>query len=273
VIVLIISEGVFIGFIFVSLIGGISSLIIFIFLCSFEHRIEMVEMERDNIMLKASLKDAKFLHLSSQMKPHLLFNVLNSIISLLHFKHIGKASDAMYSLSHMLRYTIDTGQISKLQEECNYIHYYLNIERIRFEDRLHFEIDISPELLKMTVPSFCLQTLVENVCKHCMMKDERPIFISVIGKLEKDFVRLYVQDNGAGMSTDQINAFNQWKLMGINDDDTEHSPTGSIGLKNVYKRMKYHFGQGFTMEIENTNGTAVTLLIPNGRIFTDGQAL
>jgi sensor histidine kinase YesM len=263
---MIVTEGFFIVFIFISLIGGMASLIIIVFLSSFENRIEMVEIERDNLMLKASLYDTKFLHLSSQIKPHLLFNVLNSIISLLHFKQITKAIHAMYSLSKMLRYTIDARQLSKLEEECLYSQYYLDIEKIRFGERLHYEINIRPEVSFLLVPSFCLQTLVENVCKHCMMFDERKIMITIKGEMIGDFIHLTVQDNGPGISDEKLIAFDKWKSFGITDDVLENNPTGSIGLKNVYKRMIYHFGEKFSMEIRNENGTAVTMLIPNERI-------
>lgn len=263
---MIITEGAFISFIFISIIGSISSFIIFILLISFENKIRIIEIERDNVTLKASLEETKFLHLASQIKPHFLFNVLNTIISLLHFKQLEKAKKAMYSLSRLLRFSIEAKQTCKLREESNYVRDYLNIEKIRFEKRLDFDIDIDPVLLEREVPSFCLLTLVENIFKHSIEITEKPILISVGGTVENNLVKLSVSDNGIGMSNDKISAFNNWKLSYENESGKGSLPTEHIGLQNVYSRMKYLIGKEFSMTIENSGGTKVTLIFPNERI-------
>jgi sensor histidine kinase YesM len=268
VVILIISESGFVYLIFFSLIGGVTSFIIMICLISFERKLELIDIEKDRIKLEASLKEAKFLHLSSQIKPHFLFNVLGTIISLLYFKKISKAMSTVYSLSRMLRYTADIKEMCTLQQECLYLKDYLDIQKVRFGDRLVFELDLEERLQGMQVPSLCLQPIVENVCKHCMEEDDNPIAILVKGLVDDEKVQIMIQDNGKGMALEKINTFYETRNKpGQEDQDQhhqhhEHQVAGGVGLVNVHKRITYHFGTEYGLDISSEHGTKVTLTFP-----------
>jgi sensor histidine kinase YesM len=263
---MIISESGFVYLIFFSLIGGVTSFIIMICLISFERKFELIDIEKDKIQLEASLKEAKFLHLSSQIKPHFLFNVLGTIISLLYFKKINKAISAVYSLSRMLRYTTDIKEMSTFQQECLYLKDYLDIQKVRFGDRLLFELDLDDRLKGMHVPSLCLQPIIENVCKHCMEDDDNPTSILVKSLIDDEKVQIMVQDSGKGIALEKINAFyetrNQPGQVDQDHQEQQDQMNGGVGLINVHRRMTYHFGMEYGLDIALEQGTKVTLTFP-----------
>jgi len=149
--------------------------------------------------LQAQLSDAKLLALKSQLQPHFLFNTLHSISSLM-LSDVQSADTMIARLSDLLRMSLeDEGQhLISLKRELDFTQAYLDIEKIRFGDRLVVVFDVPPEVLDSLVPHFLLQPLVENSIKHGISKRSHAGEIEVRAEKLRDDLILKVRDNGSG---------------------------------------------------------------------------
>lgn len=150
--------------------------------------------------LEKHLAEARLQSLLRQLKPHFLFNTLNGIASLMH-SDVHAADRMLVRLSELLRLTMNhSGRpLARLRDEVAFIEKYLEIERIRFRDRLTVELDIDRAALDAEVPSLILQPLVENAIRHGIEPHARPGRIRVGARREGAQVVLTVRDNGAGV--------------------------------------------------------------------------
>jgi len=196
--------------------------------------------------LEKHLTEARLQSLLRQLKPHFLFNTLNGIASLMH-SDVHAADKMLVRLSELLRLTMHhPGQpLTKLREEIAFIEKYLEIERIRFRDRLAVEIRAAPDTLELEVPSLIIQPLVENAIRHGIEPQARPGRIEVEARREGATLVLLVRDNGAGQ------------------------PPGGftregIGLANTRERLRELYGDRHRFELANRpdGGLEVRLTIP-----------
>jgi two-component system LytT family sensor kinase len=196
--------------------------------------------------LEKHLTEARLQSLLRQLQPHFLFNTLNGIASLMH-SDVHAADKMLVRLSELLRLTMHhPGQpLTRLREEIAFIEKYLEIERIRFRDRLAVEIRVAPDTLDLEVPSLILQPLVENAIRHGIEPHARPGRIEVEARRENGTLMLVVRDNGAGQ------------------------PPGGftregIGLANTRERLRELYGDGHRFELANhpAGGLEVRLVLP-----------
>jgi LytS/YehU family sensor histidine kinase len=144
---------------------------------------------------KELIRKAELESLRQQFQPHFLFNSLNSIQSLIQFDQ-NKASEMIQTLADFLRGSISNNENNKrsLEEEIHHLRLYLAIETIRFEDRLEVEFNISEHALKIELPSFIIQPLVENSIKHGLYGTTGSIKIKLRAIVNKDFLIVKVQN-------------------------------------------------------------------------------
>ncbi len=196
--------------------------------------------------LEKHLAEARLQALLRQLKPHFLFNTLNGIASLMH-SDVEAADRMLVRLSELLRLTMShPGQpLTRLREEIAFIEKYLEIERIRFRDRLSVTLEIDPAALETEVPSLILQPLVENAIRHGIEPHARPGRIELTARCKPGFVELAVHDNGAGQ------------------------PAGGfarvgIGLGNTRARLSELYGDRHRFELANhpDGGLVVRVTIP-----------
>ena len=197
--------------------------------------------------LEKHLAEARLQALLRQLKPHFLFNTLNGIASLMH-SDVEAADRMLVRLGELLRLTMShPGQpLSRLHEEVAFIEKYLEIERIRFRDRLAVEITIDPAVLEAEVPSLILQPLVENAIRHGIEPHARPGRLVVSARRTPGFLELEVRDNGAGQ------------------------PPGGftregIGLGNTRARLRELYGAAHRFELANhpDGGFIVRVSLPD----------
>ena len=152
------------------------------------------------LALEKHLTEARLQSLLRQLKPHFLFNALNGIASLM-YSDVAAAERMLVRLAELLRQTMSqTGApLSPLRAEISFLECYLEIERIRFRDRLTFQMDVDPETLDAQVPSLILQPLVENAIRHGIEPQMRVGHIAVRAVRDEDNLVLTVTDNGGGM--------------------------------------------------------------------------
>lgn len=168
--------------------------------------------------LEIELNQTKLQMLKSQLQPHFLFNALNSVVSVID-ENKRKAQEMLINLSDILRTTLNTDFIKQatLGEEINYLEKYLAIEKMRYEDQLNYEIQVSAEAVKMELPSLILQPLVENAIKHGFKGIQRELKIVIEANAEQKIV--IVKNNGAAYT-----------------DTTQRT-----GLRNVSERLSICF--------------------------------
>jgi signal transduction histidine kinase len=187
--------------------------------------------------------------LRSQLNPHFLFNALHTVVQLIP-REPKVAAQAAEQLAGLLRTTIEEDRDTvSVSEEIGFIERYLEIERIRFGDRLRVHTDISAEASSASVPSFAIQTLVENAVRHGASPVVEPTDISIAAQIINGTLILTVSDNGAGMS-----------------DSPDKSGTG---LKRLRERLAVLYGGRASLDLAavEPRGTKATLRIPQE--FTD----
>lgn len=197
--------------------------------------------------LEKHLAEARLQALLRQLQPHFLFNTLNGIASLMH-SDVPAADRMLVRLGELLRLTMShPGQpLTRLHEEIAFIEKYLEIERIRFRDRLSVSCEIEPGVLDAAVPSLILQPLVENAIRHGIEPHDRPGRLELTARRGTDgTVELVVRDNGAGL------------------------PPGGftregIGLGNTRARLRELYGDRHRFELANhpEGGLVVRVRIP-----------
>jgi two-component system LytT family sensor kinase len=196
--------------------------------------------------LEKRLTEARLQALLRQLKPHFLFNTLNGIASLMH-SDVNAADRMLVRLSELLRLTMHhPGQpLTKLRDELAFIEKYLEIERIRFRDRLAVEIVAAPDTLDVDVPSLLLQPLVENAIRHGVEPLARPGRIEIEARREGNLLLLVVRDNGAGQPPDGFSR-------------------EGIGLANTRERLRELYGGRHRFELANhaAGGLEIRIILP-----------
>ncbi len=204
--------------------GGLfyALLVLTYYLVYYNHNLQ--EQARKQLELANAVKDAELKMLKFQINPHFIFNGLNSISSLT-VSDPPAAQKMVVKLSHFLRYSLgkDNKEINLLKDEINNIQLYLDIEKIRFGDRLHFETDIDAECYNCTIPNLILQPLFENAIKHGVQESINAITIKL--KVEKldDTIELCISNNF--------------------DPDAISQKGAGIGLKNIQERLNLIYGR------------------------------
>jgi two-component system LytT family sensor kinase len=197
-------------------------------------------IEQKNLLTTAELKLAQ-----AQVSPHFLFNALNTISAIIR-KDADRARDLLLHLSNFFRKNLkQTGDLATLEEELNHVQSYLVIEKARFEDRLHLEMDIDPQLMSIKLPVFTLQPIVENAIKHGIstMLGQGVIRLTVVRQPGK--IRISVEDNAGNF--------------------IERGRKG-LGLNIVEKRIKNLCGEGHGLEIFciPQERTEIAITVPEG---------
>jgi len=201
--------------------------------------------------------------LQAQIKPHFLFNALNTIISL-SLDEPETAHDLLLYLSRYLRGSFDfknKERLVPLRKELDLAEAYLNIERARFGDRLHvrFEIDANADCL---LPPLTIQPLVENAVRHGVTKKEEGGTVTIAVHIAGDEAILSVEDDGSGMA----------ESLDVILSREADNPNGSgVGLKNIHLRLIRQFGKGLEAESEVGRGTRIALRLPLLRNSGDAE--
>ncbi|HKP10910.1 MAG TPA: histidine kinase [Blastocatellia bacterium] len=209
--------------------------------------------------LKAELAQAQLQALKMQLQPHFLFNTLNSISALLD-EDADAADEMIARLGDFLRMTLENSGAQRvtLQEEMEFLRCYLEIEHVRFQDRLTVSYDIAPDVLDALVPNLILQPIVENAIRHGVVMQAGPGRINVRASHADGLLVLRVSDNGPGLAAAQ---------------DSSGRLRGGVGLSNTRSRLEHLYGaaQRFEMADAREGGLQVTLEIPFEKAETSAQ--
>lgn len=236
---------------------------------SFNHMLDTIEEMIEQIKVKEEAKrNAELEMLQAQINPHFLFNVLNAIR--LKIKMDGNAGSAslIYSLSALLRMTINRNNaFISLEEEVTIVKHYVDLMNFRHQHDVELEIDVSDTASSIEVPRFFLQPVIENAIIHG--KNNRKVTIRIMANEQsKNQLELIVTDNGKGMDAATLERL-QEKVFKSNSNTfiKSNQSFNGIGVQNVYQRMKLIYGEEFQMTIDSIEGegTTLTLHIPVDR--------
>ena len=196
------------------------------------------------------LKYSELKALQSQINPHFLFNVLNTMTSLIR-TNPEKAREVTIDLSNYLRYNLDNNLKNvELIKELNQIDTYIKIEKARFGDKLNIIYDVDESLYNFQIPSLIIQPLVENSIKHGILKKRDKGFVKIIvKKIDKD-IEVAIEDDGVGIEQSII-------------DNLDKKIEENIGLKNVHQRLKLLYGEGLNIT-KLEQGTRIKFKILGG---------
>jgi sensor histidine kinase YesM len=190
--------------------------------------------------------------LQTQIKPHFIFNVLNTIIYFTK-KDADKAHTLLLDLSDYLRDHFsfkNTSTLTDLKDEISHLKCYLNLEKARFGERLKVIFDI-PSDISAKIPVFLIQPIVENALKHGLLPKEDGGIIRISVTSEKGKIIIKIEDDGVGMSSE--------RLEGLLDDSVHGY---GVGVRNVNKRLKNIFGKPLKAESKEGIGTIFIMEIP-----------
>ena len=180
--------------------------------------------------------ESRLTALKAQINPHFLFNTLNSITSLIRIDP-QQAEEVTQNLSDLFRFTLAASKkkMVPLRAELESVRYYLEIEQVRFGERLEVQYDINTRLLEVEMPSFVLQPLVENAVKHGVAKTDQQVVVTISAEVDGETMELKVADTGPGFaSTDKHELFSH-----------------GTALENIDEQLTYHFGKKARMTIGN----------------------
>jgi two-component sensor histidine kinase len=212
-----------------------------------EARERLIRQQIETARLNEQFSKAQLDALRRQIEPHFLFNALHAIAGLVRENRNDAAVTMIARLSDFLRRVVDTSDRHEvpLGEEVQFLQKYLEIQKVRFAERLQLNVDIPEKLLTVQVPSLILQPLVENSIKHGIAKEVRGGWIRVSAFQSDGRITLLVYNDGPGLPAD-------WK-------DTQ----SGIGIANLRSRLRAMFGDAFELSLRNRDaGVEVLVSVP-----------
>jgi two-component system sensor histidine kinase YesM len=185
-----------------------------------------------------------FLALQNQINPHFLYNTLDSIVALSENNRNKDVEHAIIALSKFFRMSISSDMnLVELKDEIEHVRNYLVIQQIRYRNAFKFDFDIDEDVLHHKVIKLSLQPLVENAILHGIQPEEAFTTILIKGYIKDNFTYVEVFNEGYGISQDKID-----EIKAVIQSQKESS---SMGLKNVYQRLKLYYGEEADLYFES----------------------
>ncbi|WP_173274361.1 histidine kinase [Streptococcus sp. 68] len=222
---------------------------------------DMQELKIREYHSQLELKKIELNYLKNQIRPHFYLNMLSMIHSMLQTKNYKEIEDLTILTSNYLRHLFMANQdFSELKDEVQHIKDYLEIQRIRYGNNIHFSLDYNSDLQNTLVPSLLLQTFIENTIKHGFsFQDLFTILLSIkkVKTENSDYIQICIEDNGPGFSEEILSKLNQ--KQSLITEDGHH-----IGITNTIERLNLLYPNDYTITFENNEegGAKILLLIP-----------
>lgn len=182
-----------------------------------------------------------------QLQPHFLFNTLHSVSALIH-KDPVSADRMIARLGDFLRLTLENAgtQEVSLQEELEFLKCYLEIERVRFRERLTVQMNIEPQTLNARLPNLILQPIVENAIKHGIAPRTKPGRIEIEARRFNGILHVQITDNGPGLPA---------------NGGSGRIVKGGVGLANTEARLQQLYGSDHRLDLANTSKGGLTVIL------------
>ena len=226
--------------------------------------IKLQSSMHSEIALREGALQAQLNALQMQINPHFIYNTLNIISAKGMECGSEEITDICDQFAQMLRYAADLRtKTASLGDELQNAHRYLQLVKARYEDRLHYQIDVPESMHALTLPKLTLQPIIENAITHGFSgrSDLREVFIT--GTVENDMLRLIIRDNGNGFSDEALLRLHG-AFIDMEKNPAAFSSEGGehLGLINTYLRL-LHASKGLIrMTLHNDAGAVITLTLP-----------
>jgi len=195
--------------------------------------------------------------LHAQIKPHFIYNTLDTIQWMAQEHDAQDIVDIVGNLTNLLRIGLSAGaEIIKISQEIKHVESYLLIQKIRYEDKLNYEINIEAEVLDLSVIKLILQPLVENAIYHGIKEKRGRGYIKINGIIKNEKICFTIQDNGIGIKKEKLIEINEM-LSG----ETISSAVVGYGIYNVNEKIKLTYGEEFGIEYHSIYGEGTTVVV------------
>lgn len=218
----------------------------------------IAELMKEIILEQKAKRKSELKALRSQINPHFLYNTLDSIIWMAEGGKNAEVVRMTAALAKLLRQSISNDEeMITLKKELEHTGSYLTIQKMRYKDKLEYEVEIAPDALEEKVINLILQPLVENAIYHGIKYKKEKGLIRITGELEDDWLVIRISDNGVGMNRETLNG-----ILTEREDPAENG----VGVHNVHMRIRLYYGEGSGLSFisEEGVGTTVTIRIKRG---------
>lgn len=212
---------------------------------------QLFQAEKEKSLRSEALAhEAQLLMLRYQLNPHFLFNTLNAISTLVLSEATEQANAMLTKLSRFLRYSLDHSPLDKvsLAHELETLHLYLDIEKVRFAERLRLDVDIEKQAERAMVPTMLLQPIIENSIKYAISQSETGGTIRIAAQVRQGKLALEVTDDGPGLPVQDgeanVLAFSQ-----------------GVGISNIRNRLQQIYGDQHSLKFSNAESGGLTVEI------------
>lgn len=224
---------------------------------------QLKDEEIERITAQKQLHQARLQMFQSLVNPHFLFNILSVMADLSMREHAPQTQEAIEQLSLSLRYSLSyMNKTAALSQEASNLRYYFYLQRLRFGSRFQFRIEIDPDCEDAAMPAMILQPLAENAMQHGVGSYPAGGWIHCSARRECDQVCVIMEDNGIGMTEEELARLYERIQHGLTGDFSH-----GIGMILVYHRMKEFFQESCSLNIESEpgRGTKITIRFPDKR--------
>jgi Predicted signal transduction protein with a C-terminal ATPase domain len=222
---------------------------------------EIQNLMEQNIYEQKQKRKSELKALQSQINPHFLYNTLDAIIWMAEGNKTREVVLMTSSLAKLLRQSISNeNEVLTIEQEITYIKSYLTIQKMRYQDKLEFEIDVDKDIYGEEIVKLVLQPLVENAIYHGIKFKETKCLLEVLGYASGNDIILKIIDNGVGMSEEALEH--------IFDEHKVNYRSNGVGVYNVQMRLQLYYGKNYGIQYESVlgEGTTVTITIPRKKI-------
>jgi sensor histidine kinase YesM len=195
--------------------------------------------------------------LQQQINPHFLYNTLEVIRSHALVNNDESVAEAVFNLGGMLRAVVKNKDIITIDNELDILTKYLKIMEFKFKGKFFYQIDVDKEVRLLQTVKFWMQPLVENFFVHGFDRSSDYNLLIISGKMNMDRVVFKIINNGENINPERLKEING----GLSIIDKENSDNNSIGLRNVYTRLRFFYGDGVEMELSNNEEAGITITI------------
>jgi sensor histidine kinase YesM len=219
---------------------------------------------KDMIRKETIHKDTQLIALQSQINPHFIYNTLDMFSAKMELAGQFDVSDAMADFGKMMRYNMDAqSRFTTLEAEIRYLEQYMNLQKVKYSDRIDLSIRVPDVLLTCRMIRFILQPIVENSIKHGFRQHETLRIELDIALTTNRTIRLSVRDNGQGIAPERLADLNERYRTSV-------YPAGgsqlreSIGLGNINERLRLYYGEEYFLQLDSALGhyTETIVTIP-----------
>ena len=210
-----------------------------------------------NAEIEGKKRDAEYSVLQQQIKPHFIYNTLDDISWLIKMEEYECAIRLVCAISQFFKISLHNGdKYILIEEELEHIQSYIDIQNIRYPDKIEFNMSVDEEILHYPTVKIILQPFVENCIKHAFLRKNTGCLVDIKGRLKGELIEFVISDNGDGFDTAILNDKHRKML----------------GIRNTVERIKYEYKNGgVEFKSEPGNGTTVTIRIEKRNISQEGD--